>query len=99
MRQMRVMLDCLDNFCSASGQKINYHESLLFCSKSVREDLASQLSNLSNIPLTLNLGKYLGMPTIHGRLTKNMFDGFVEIVQGKLEGWKTRFLSFAGRQV
>lgn len=77
-QQMQVMLDCLDTFYSSYGQKINYHKSLLFCSKSVGVDLALQLSELLSIPLTLNLGKYLEVPTIHGRLAKNMFEDILE---------------------
>lgn len=97
-RQIRLMLNCLNDFCLASGQKINYHKSNLFCSKAVSGDVASLLSNMSGIPLTTNLGKYLGVPLIHGRLTNDMFEDIVQRVQGKLEGRKTKFLSFVGRQ-
>lgn len=99
IHQMRVMLECLDMFCSVSGQKINYHKSHIFCSKSVGITVANQLSGLSNIPLTQDLGKYLRVLSIHGRVTKNIFAETVERVQAKLEGWKTKFLSFAGRQI
>lgn len=67
-------------------------------SQNVSKDLASQISNTSGIPLTNNLGEYLGVTSIHGCLTNDMFDAAIEIVQGRLEDWKTKFLSLAGRQ-
>lgn len=62
---MQVILKCLNLFCVPSCQKINYHKSQLFCLQSVDGALESQLSLLSDIPETNNLGKYLGVPSIY----------------------------------
>ena len=51
-----------------SGQKVHYPKSQLFFSKNVDINLACQLSKVSRIPLTSNLGRYLGVNSIHGRL-------------------------------
>lgn len=37
------------------------------------------------------------MPTIHGRTTKKDYQFLVDIINGKLAGWKSKMLSMAGR--
>lgn len=39
-----------------------------------------------------------GVPSKHGRVTKDMYEEVINRVSGQLEGWKAKFLSFAGRQ-
>lgn len=48
------------------------------------------------IPLTNNLGKYLGMPTIHGRISSYTYKHVLDRVYGKLARWKAHTLSLAG---
>lgn len=36
---------------------------------------------------------------MHGRVTNNLFSPLIEKIDKRLEGWKTKFLSTAGRQV
>lgn len=45
------------------------------------------------------MGKYLGIPSIHGRLKNDSFVDLISKVQGRLAGWKTKTLSLAGRIV
>lgn len=61
-------------------------------------DLASSLSAMSHVPLTDNLGKHFRVPSIHGWVTKHLYEEVIYRVSGRLEGWKAKFLSFAGRQ-
>lgn len=56
------------------------------------------LSELSHIPLTSDLGCYLGAPILHGRVTKSTYNGLIDEVRKKrLSGWKADHLSMAGR--
>lgn len=57
------------------------------------------LSNVAGIPLTHDLGRYLGVPSLHGRVYDNLFDSVLERMRGRLEGWRSRFFSLAGREV
>lgn len=50
------------------------------------EDLEATLSKPFDIPLTNDLGIYLGMPMVHGRKTQKLFSFIVAKVQKKL-GW------------
>jgi len=46
---------------------------------------------------TEDLGKYLGVPTINGRITKATYKHVVEWVEKRLAGWKAKCQSLAGR--
>ncbi|CAN1162623.1 Putative ribonuclease H protein At1g65750 [Linum perenne] len=46
---------------------------------------------------TQNLGKYLGVPIIHGRNSKELYNFLLERMDAKLAGWKRKSLSQAGR--
>ncbi|CAN1351644.1 Putative ribonuclease H protein At1g65750 [Linum perenne] len=46
---------------------------------------------------TQDLGRYLGVPIIHGRNSKNLYRYLVERIENRLAGWKVGSLSFAGR--
>ena len=96
-KQMQVMLNCLNIFCNISGQKVNFSKSSLYVSRNVENSLANQLSSMSGIPLTTDLGMYLGMPSLHGRITNSSFKHVLDRVAARLAGWKAKSLSFAGR--
>lgn len=60
----RIMKDCLDKFCLASGR---FEKSMIYCSPNVDSGLAGEISSICGSPLTHDLGKYLGVPLIHKR--------------------------------
>lgn len=93
--QIQIILNCLKKFSSGSGQRVNMEKSHIFVSRNVEEAEANILSSLAGLPLT----KYLGIPYIHGRITNIMYKQVLERVKSRLEGWKTKYLSFAGRKL
>ncbi|XP_028094336.1 uncharacterized protein LOC114294405 [Camellia sinensis] len=44
-----------------------------------------------------DLGRYLGVPLIHSRISRNIYNGTIEKIQKKLSSWKAKALSLAGR--
>ncbi|CAN1766326.1 Putative ribonuclease H protein At1g65750 [Linum perenne] len=46
---------------------------------------------------TSDLGRYLGVPILHGRVTKQTYNFVLERLDNKLAGWKAENLSLAGR--
>jgi hypothetical protein len=46
-----------------------------------------------------NFDKYLGLPAMIGRSKKSIFNGLKERIIQRLQGWKERFLSKAGREI
>ncbi|KAK9944849.1 hypothetical protein M0R45_010396 [Rubus argutus] len=88
---------CLDIFCSLSGQSVSYDKSLIYCSPNTTSDLAVDISNTCGSPLTSDLGKYLGMPLVHSRVTKYTYASLLEKAQCRLSSWKCKTLRMAGR--
>lgn len=97
--QMHVMKECLNILCSCSGQKVSLLKSQLFVSNNGSVSVAWNLEQLAKVPLTKDLKRYLGVTSIQGRVTKNTFSYILERINDRLEGWKTKQLSFAGKQV
>lgn len=90
--QAKVLRKCIDAFCSLSGQSINYEKSMIYCSPNTRRRRARKISRIYGSPLTSDLGKYLGMPMIHSRITKHTYAGLIDKVQCRLASWKNNIL-------
>lgn len=56
-------------------------------------------SSSCQIPLTKDLGKYLGAPMIHGRVIKQTYKDLISRMQARLAFWDKKFLSMAGRLI
>lgn len=57
------------------------------------------ISSLVGISATRGYEKYLGLLAMVGRSKNPTFAGILGRVQKKLDGWKERFLSQAGKEV
>ncbi|XP_019198912.1 PREDICTED: uncharacterized protein LOC109192673 [Ipomoea nil] len=97
--QIEVVKNVLDRFCAASGQRISLNKSQVLFSKNTVPGLADDLTRRLNIARTMDFGKYLGVPAIHGRVTCNTFSDLLTRINSRLEGWKAKNLSLAGRVV
>lgn len=97
--QMHLIKDIMAKFCLASGHKINLTKSKAFSSKNVHFNRGRALCQILGIDLTADLGKYLGVPLIHSRVTKLTFTPILQKVQQKLSSWQGPFLNIAGRSV
>lgn len=99
VEQIHVVMDCLDRFCKCSGQHINRQMSRLYCLANVSSQDAITLSNLSGIPITNDLERYQGVPSVHGRVNIESFNSMLKRISTRFDGWRSRFLSLAGRHV
>jgi len=89
----------LDKFCDNSGQLINYHKSVLTFSYNASPQQKEVVTSIFNIPHRASLGKYLGCPLFQGRPSKSTFKEIIDKATAKLQGWKVKCLSKAGRIV
>ena len=84
--QALVIKEVLDKFCNAWGQKISFNKSRVFFSKNTNQDMANEIGVSLGIPVAEYLGRYLGMPTINGRVTKHTFKSIMNRVDQWLVG-------------
>ncbi|BFG41163.1 hypothetical protein CerSpe_274360 [Prunus speciosa] len=97
VNQAIVMKNCLDGFCRLSGQKVSFEKSMIYVSPNTSSELAHSIATICGSPLTTCLGKYLGVPLIHTRVTKATYQEIIDKVQRRLSSWKSHTLSMAGR--
>lgn len=60
--QMELIMRLLEDFSAQSGLHVNVQKSRIMVSKNTPNVLARSLSAMSGVPLTLDLGIYLGIP-------------------------------------
>ncbi|CAN1782186.1 Putative ribonuclease H protein At1g65750, partial [Linum perenne] len=56
-----------------------------------------RLCDLLGFGETRDLGRYLGVPILHGRISKDTYSYILERMRKKLDGWKCNTLSLARR--
>ncbi|XP_075665091.1 uncharacterized protein LOC142634702 [Castanea sativa] len=83
----------------ALGQKINSGKTTIFFSKNVSMSAKEQVQNLLGVPEIREYEKYLGLPAVVGRNKRASLNYIKDRVWGKLQGWKEKLLSQAGKEV
>ncbi|CAN1170063.1 Putative ribonuclease H protein At1g65750 [Linum perenne] len=96
-RQAGIINNILEKFSLISGQEVSRDKSRIYFSTNVRRALQSQICSEFGMQGTQELGRYLGVPIIHGRNSKNLYRYLLERIENKLAGWKVNSLSSAGR--
>ncbi|CAI9108429.1 OLC1v1008013C1 [Oldenlandia corymbosa var. corymbosa] len=70
---------------------------VLYYTPNVETSLAVTLSSMLGVKLVNNLGRYLGVPMIHGRVTKSTYSEVLSKIQNKVKFWNPHRFSLAGR--
>ncbi|XP_020412737.1 uncharacterized protein LOC109947231 [Prunus persica] len=97
VQQAMVMKNSLEEFCELSGQQVNFEKSLLYISANTKPDLVDQIEQTCGVTRSVDMGNYLGVPLVQGRVTKATYKGVLVKVQAKLSAWKSQLLSMASR--
>jgi len=87
----------MNKFCQSSGQLINFYKSSLTFSRNAKTHDKRSVSSIFNIRHQENLGNYLGCPVFKGWPKTETFSELVNRPVGKLQNWKTKYVSKAGR--
>lgn len=90
-------MNTLNDFCHASGLKINTLKSKAMCSRMVHGDRKQRIKEISSISFVADLGHYLGFPLVKGRVARNVYNDILDKVSKKLASWKGNLLNKAGR--
>ena len=89
----------MDRYEFSLGQKINPEKTTIFFGKSVSVSSKSAIKNFLGVLEIKEYEKYLGLPAMVGKNKMASFNYIKERVWGKLQGWKEKLLSQAGREV
>ncbi|KAF5450106.1 hypothetical protein F2P56_030482 [Juglans regia] len=84
---------------AASGQKLNKDETSLFFSRNTRAATRTYIMEVAGLQASTNLDRYLGLPSIVGKSKTRAFNGIVDRVIMRLDNWKNKFLSKAGKEI
>lgn len=95
--QAKSISAVLDEFCCSSGEKVNQQKTTLYFSSNVSTGVARKIEKTLDFTITNNLGRYLGMPLLNSRVTKNTYQEIVDKVEKRLPAWSASHLSLAGR--
>lgn len=77
--------------------KVNLEKSRMLCSSNVDHRRKQQLSDISGFSMAGDLGKYLGIPLLKGRVTIEDFAPIIDKINSRLTSWKGKLLNKAGR--
>lgn len=86
LSQAQVMKDCIDLFCCSSGQRVSKEKTRIFFSKNVHSSRRQQISDALGFTRIADLGRYLGVPLHHKRVTKSTYQFLLDKASQRLSG-------------
>jgi len=95
----RTLKEVLDTFCMQSGQLVNFHKSRILFSSNTRNIDKQAVGGIFNIPHSSSFGQYLGCSLFQGRPPADLFQTLMSKAVAKLDNWKAKCFSKAGRIV
>jgi hypothetical protein len=93
------LLKVLQAYELASWQKLNVGKTSIFFSKNTGGEFKAFIRSSAGIVVSSCYEKYLGLLALVGRSKMKTFEGIQSRVKNKLDGWKERFLSQAGKEI
>ncbi|KAL3652392.1 hypothetical protein CASFOL_002073 [Castilleja foliolosa] len=87
----------IDKYALSSGQMISYDKSSIYCSKHITSTRINNIKSrlqckVGSLPFT-----YLGSPIFKGYGKVSYFEELIHKIVQRLESWRGKFLSFAGK--
>ena len=93
-----MVMRAMEDFCKMPGLKINLDKSRAMASRSLtpRKKVYS-LIMVTFVHFMGDIGKYLGIPIMKGRVTRTVFNPILDRISSKLASWKSNLLNKASR--
>ncbi|XP_059458269.1 uncharacterized protein LOC132187853 [Corylus avellana] len=91
--------DVLEVYEKASGQQLNRSKTSIFFSKNTKIEAKTVILNAAGVISTDRYEKYLGLPALIGRSKVSAFTNITGKIWERINGWKEKFLSQAGKEV
>jgi ribonuclease HI len=99
LEETNHLMHILKTYELASGQEINLTKSEVFFSKNLSMAAQEDLSKIMGVRHVLGTGNYLGLPSMIGRKKKEIFAYIKDRVWKRINSWRGRALSKAGKEV
>ena len=99
MEDLQAIQHILSLYEGASGQQINREKTTLFFSKAMSEEKKGEILSFLGVPKIKEYEKYLGLPAVVGKNKKTSLNYIKERMWAKLQGWKEKLISQAGREI
>ncbi|KAL0458971.1 UNVERIFIED_CONTAM: hypothetical protein Slati_0524300 [Sesamum latifolium] len=96
---MRSIRGILDRYEKASGQQINLQKSSMVFSRNTPLGSREELAAILGVKIDSSYEKYLGLPYVVGRKKKDLFQSLRDRVRSRVDGWKEKLLSQAGKEI
>lgn len=93
------ILAILHTYCEASGQLINFDKSNIIFASNVPQESQEEICQLTGINRAPSNVNYLGLPSSWGKSKAEPYSFLIEKMFSKLQWWKSKLLSLAGREV
>jgi hypothetical protein len=91
--------EILEAYERASGQKLNREKTSIFFSKNTKREAKEFILSTAGVTSTASYERYLGLPALIGRAKVNSFSVLKGRIWERMNGWKEKFLSQAGKEV
>ena len=98
-QECQKVLDILNTYGKCLGHQINRSKTTIFFSKYTFEKLRDHIKVAFGVPEIRQYKKYLGLPSLVGGNKMASFNYIKERVWKKIQGWKEKLLSQAGREI
>ena len=93
------LIQILESYEKASGQKINKNKIAIFFSNATSETVKQDIKIAMGLQEITKYEKYLGLPSLVGRRKKESFNYIKEKIWQNLQGWEGKLLSQVGHEV
>ena len=97
--EVKCITDILQLYADSSGQCINFEKSSMFFNSNTFGGQRELIKNMLGVKEVEKFESYLGLPTLLGRSKYQAFSFLKDRVWKKLQGWKGKMLSRAGKEV
>jgi hypothetical protein len=83
----------------ASRHQVNHEKTTLFFSRNTSPQDKTNLVQGTSVSPTSHYEKYLGLPALIGRSRVSTFNGIKGHIWNRINGWKEKFISHAGKEI
>ena len=99
LMECNTIMEILRKYERASGQQLNQDKTTLFFSASTTTETQEEIKDALHLPVIKQYETYLGLPSMVGRSKYASFTYLKERMWHKVQGWKEKLLTQAGKEV